>query len=210
MLQIILAGGWMMLPLLLFSVLATAVIIDRALAFWNHKHIDNRSLRSQVMHLLRQGQAQEAAMLCARTPGPVSAVLLSGLQAYAKHLQRVDVNELAATVKTTMEEFSIHAISAVEKRFGVLNTIGNAAPLLGMTGTVVGMIASFEMLALHGGDMNYVAGGISVALITTAAGLIIALIAVIPFNFFTSQADAIDLEIEETKSQFIDFITTGI
>lgn len=210
MLKILFDGGAMMIPLMLCSVLAIGVVIDRALAFIRYARVDTRSLRAQVMQLLREGRVQEAALLCAQTPGPVAAVLLAGIQAYAKHSGRVDEGEVAATVKTTMEEFSVHAISAVEKRFGVLSTIGNAAPLLGMTGTVVGMIASFDALQEKAGDVGVVAGGISTALITTAAGLVIALFAVIPYNYFSARSDSIDLEIEETKSQFVDFITTGI
>ncbi|MFW5750486.1 MAG: MotA/TolQ/ExbB proton channel family protein, partial [Planctomycetota bacterium] len=174
MLKILVDGGYMMIPLMFCSVLAVGVVIDRGLAFMRYARVDTRSLRAQVMQMLREGRVQEAALLCAQTPGPVAAVLLAGIQAYAKHLGRVGEGEVAATVKTTMEEFSVHALSAVEKRFGVLSTIGNAAPLLGMTGTVVGMIASFDALQQQAGDVGVVAGGISTALITTAAGLMIA------------------------------------
>ncbi|TVR12221.1 MAG: MotA/TolQ/ExbB proton channel family protein, partial [Planctomycetota bacterium] len=79
-------------------------------------------------------------------------------------------------------------------------------PLLGMTGTVLGMIVSFESLASGGVNNEGVAAGISEALVTTAAGLIVALMAVIPFNYFNSRSDGIDLAIEEVKAQFVDTV----
>lgn len=210
MLKTIVDGGWMMIPLMVESVIALGVVLDRAVSFWRLNQVDTRSLRAQVMQLIREDRVQEAALLCAQTPNPVSAVLLAGIQAFDKHRAIADKRDVAATVKTAMEEFAVHAISAVEKRFSVMVTIGNSAPLLGMTGTVVGMIMSFEQLAQGGGNAAKVAEGISVALITTAAGLLIAMLAVLPYNYFMSLSAQVDLEIEECKTQFIDFITTGI
>ena len=77
---------------------------------------------------------------------------------------------------------------------------------MGMTGTVTGMIASFAAMAEGGVNNSAVAGGISEALITTAGGLIVALIAVIPYNYFNARSDSVDLEIEEVKAQFVDTI----
>ena len=211
MLKILVDGGFMMIPLVCCSVLAVAVLIDRLLAFRTNSNVDVRSLRAKVMDALRVGNVQEAALLCSEPPGPVSAVLLAGVQAYAKHHGSTDgTRELGTVVKTAMDDYSLHAMNAVEKRFWILSTVGNSAPLLGMTGTVVGMILAFESMMSGGVDAKAVAGGISVALISTAAGLVIALIGVIPYNYFTSHADAIDLELEETKTQFIDFLTTDL
>ncbi len=83
MLESIIKGGSMMVPLMLESVLAMAVAIDRWIAFSANEKVDVRSLRSKVLDLLAAGKAGEAAVLCANTPGPVSAVMLAGLQAYA-------------------------------------------------------------------------------------------------------------------------------
>jgi len=213
MLELIIQGKIMMIPLLACSVLALAVIFDRAKAFAENRKVDTRALRSRVLGLLGEGNLDDAALLCANTPGPVSAVLLAGLQSYAKHKP---VNErpesLIAIMDKAMEDYTKHAISAVEKRLAVLSTIGNAAPLLGMTGTVTGMIASFGELAAAGGleAGGKVAQGISEALITTAAGLMIALVAVIPYNIFTSMADKIDLEIEEATSELLEFVATRV
>jgi biopolymer transport protein ExbB len=109
-----------------------------------------------------------------------------------------------------MEDYTVHAIAAVEKRLNILATVAMSAPLLGMTGTVTGMIASFGQIQEAGGlDATKVAGGISEALITTATGLIVALIATIPYYYFSSRADGVALEIEEATTEIVDFLATS-
>ncbi|MFW5839535.1 MAG: MotA/TolQ/ExbB proton channel family protein, partial [Planctomycetota bacterium] len=110
------------------------------------------------------------------------------------------------------EDYSDHALAAVEKRMTVLSTVGYAAPLLGMCGTVVGMIRSFSAMADQAatGGGGAVAAGISEALITTAAGLIIALMAVIPYHYFNSKVETIDLEINETVAELLDHVVTRV
>jgi len=208
MLEKLIQGGPLMIPLVICSILTLAVVIDRFYAFYADSRVDTRSLRARIMELLGEGRLKEAAVLCASTPGPVAAVLLSGLQAFAKFRGMSDSPDAARSAsEKAMEDYSLHAMSAVEKRLNVLSTVGNAAPLLGMTGTVTGMIKSFRVLAEAGGmDATLVSTGISEALITTAAGLLIALAAVIPYNIFTSLSDQIELEIEEAETELLETI----
>lgn len=212
MLKTIIQGGPLMLPLMVCSVLAVAVIIDRWLAFRANRAIDTRALRAKVLTLLTQNRIADAEALCNGTPGPVSAVLLAGLDSYARHKQfTTRAESVTMIMKEAMADYALHAMSGVEKRLNVLSTVGNAAPLFGMTGTVTGMISSFNSIADAGGiSANLVAGGISEALITTAAGLLIALMAVIPYHWFTAQADDINLEIQETISELLDFVATQL
>ncbi len=210
MLEYILKGSWLMIPLVACSVVALAAIIDRAWAFHANSKVDTRSLRAKVLDLLHEGRVDDAALVCANTPGPVSAVLLAGIQSYAKHKDiKNRVESITTVVEKAMEDYSQHAMSAVEKRFSVLSTVGNAAPLLGMTGTVTGMIGSFAAMREMGADAAGVAGGISEALITTATGLLIALGAVIPYHIFSGMSDRVELEIEEASSELLDFVTTS-
>ena len=210
MLDTLIKGSWLMIPLMACSIVATAVLIDRALAFYANRKVDTRSLRANVLKLLEQSRVHDAAVLCANTPGPVSAVLLTGIQSYTKHRELASkVESLTSVMEKAMDDYALHAMSAVEKRLGILSTVGNAAPLLGMTGTVTGMILSFSNLQ-QGADSAGVALGIAEALITTAAGLIIALWAVIPYHMFNSAAGKIDLEIEETSSELLDFVATRV
>jgi biopolymer transport protein ExbB/TolQ len=138
--------------------------------------------------------------------------MLTGLRSYS-HLQ--SKNEKSETMRMViaqvMEEYSAQAMSVVNKRLEFLTTIGTAAPLLGMTGTVTGMIASFAGLAdagSIGGSGGLVAEGIAEALVTTAVGLIVALMAVIPQSVFNRWSDQIELELEESSSEMVEFILT--
>ena len=197
----------MMIPLLACSIVALAVVADRIWAFYLNSKLDTRALRAQLMRHLRRGEVNDAALLCISTPGPVAAVLLAGLQSYSRLDKRTPEN-LRLSVGEAMEDHALHSTSAVEKHLWLLSMIGNAAPLLGMSGTVLGMIKSFEKLG-ESSDPQVIGVGISEALITTAAGLLIALAAVIPFSFFTSRAEEIELEIGESSSEMLEFLVTG-
>jgi biopolymer transport protein ExbB len=193
MLETIIKGGSMMAPLMLQSVLAVAVVIDRWIAFSRNDKVDSRSLRSKVLELLAAGKVADAMALCANTPGPVSAVMLAGLQAYAK-FARVTAGRpetCRALVEDAMENYSQVASSALNKRLSVLSFVAGSAPLLGMLGTVTGMISAFAGMAVGGVSNETVSAGISEALITTAAGLIISLIAVVPYHYLTARAGAV-------------------
>jgi len=210
LLETILKGQVMMIPLVVCSVLALAVFLDRVMAFYRNSKVDVRALRSQLMKLLREHKVKEAALLSANTPGPISAVLLAGLQSYMKLLKRTPENT-RITVGQAMQDFAHQSLGTVEKRLWILATIGSAAPLLGMTGTVTGMIKSFQNLAQSAGvDAGAVGIGISEALITTAGGLIIALGAVIPYSIFVSMSDRIELDIEEASAEMLDLLATEV
>lgn len=209
MLETIIKGGAMMVPLMLQSVLALAVALDRWLAFSRNDRVDSRSLRAKVLELVASGRIEEAALLCSNTPGPVSAVLLAGLQAYAKFrgVTAGRPETCRALVEDAMENAAQVASAAVNKRLGVLSFIAGSAPLLGMLGTVTGMISAFAGMAVGGVSNETVSAGISEALITTAAGLIIALVAVVPYHYFTARAGGIETEMVEAASELLDHIT---
>jgi biopolymer transport protein ExbB len=212
MIEQILKGGPLMIPLMLCSLVGLAVVYDRWMAFRANRKIDTRSLRIKVLSLLRANDISGAMAECEAARGPLASVLLSGLRSYK---QLIGKNERPETMRLVvgqvMEDYSAQALSIVNKRLDVLTTIAMAAPLLGMTGTVTGMIASFASLAAEGsagGGGGAVAAGIAEALITTAAGLLIALAAVIPQSIFNRWSDEIELEIEEGTSEFVEFILT--
>lgn len=210
MLEAILNGGFFMIPLMLCSVLSIGVILDRIMAFREDGKIDTRELRAEVLELLQEDKVDEAILLCKGVHGPVAAVLLAGLQSYQMLRTKGESSETIRMVTgKTMEDYAVHAISAVESRFFLLTTIATAAPLLGMAGTVTGMIASFEGLAEASSlASGAVASGIAEALTTTAAGLLIALMAVIPHSFFQARAERIELELEEVNTEVTEFILT--
>ncbi len=151
MIEQILKGGPLMVPLMLCSLISLAVVYDRWMAFRENRKVDTRSLRSKVLAHLRQENIPAAISECETARGPIASVLLAGLRSYA-HLRGKSENSetMRLVVGQVMEDYSAQAMSVVNKRLDVLTTIGVAAPLLGMTGTVTGMIASFAGLAEAG------------------------------------------------------------
>lgn len=212
MLEHILKGGPMMIPLMICSLISLAVVYDRWAAFRKNRKVDTRSLRAKVLEHLRNDNIDAAIQECETARGPISAVLLAGLRSYNHlHGKQESSETMRLVVGQVMEEYSAQAMSVVNKRLDVLTTIGTAAPLLGMTGTVTGMIVSFAGLAdagSIGGSGGMVAEGIAEALVTTAVGLIVALFAVIPQSVFNRWSDEIELELEESSSELVEFILT--
>lgn len=212
MIEQILKGGPLMIPLMLCSLVGLAVVYDRWMAFRANRKIDSRSLRTKIIAKLRANDVSGAISECEATRGPIASVLLAGLRSYKQLLGKNESPEtMRLVVGQVMDDYSAQAMSIVNKRLDVLTTIAMAAPLLGMTGTVTGMIASFAGLAEAGsvgGGGGAVAAGIAEALITTAAGLLIALAAVIPQSVFNRWSDEIELEIEEGSSELVEFILT--
>jgi len=209
MIEHIINGKIMMIPLIICSLVSLAVVYDRWFAFRENRRIDTRSLRTKVLGHLRAGDIDAATQECIAAKGPIAAVLLAALRSYSQLKEKGERAEtMRLVVGQVMDDYGAQAMSVVNKRLDVLTTIGTAAPLLGMTGTVTGMIASFAGLADAAGDSTVVANGISEAMITTAAGLIIALFAVIPQSVFNRWSDEIELEMEEANSELVEFILT--
>jgi len=208
MLEQILNGGYIMIPLVGLSILAIAVIIDRVRAY-RVASVDAGALRGEVIDLIEENKVDDAIAACERFQGPVAAVLLVGLQKF-RRLMRLgrSAAEIEGNVTRTMSDYAPHVIEALERRLNLLLLIAAVSPLLGMTGTVTGMIRAFSKVAELGAIKGAaVAGGISEALVTTAAGLIIAIPAVIAHNIFSRKVDRYVLDIEESTTELIDFIT---
>lgn len=212
MLEHILNGGPLMVPLVLCSLVSLAVVYDRWSAFRANRRVDTRSVRARVLAHLRSGDTAAAIAECEATRGPLPSVLLAGLRSYDQlHAKNENPETMRMVVAQVMEDYAAQAMGLVNKRLDVLTTVATAAPLLGMTGTVTGMIASFSGLADAGsvsGSGGAVAAGIAEALTTTAVGLIIALTAVIPQSVFNRWSDEIELEIEESSTELIEHILT--
>ena len=195
-----------MVPILILSILAIAVIIDRIRVFRLTAKNPARLLDG-IIAQLEKGHTDKAIELCRQEKGPIAAVLVTGLTRFDR-LMRADKNmaEIEVGVNKSIADYSQHVIEALEKRLNLLTMIASVSPLLGMTGTVTGMISSFGSMS-SGLDASQVSTGISEALVTTAAGLIVAIPAVIAYNIFTKKVDHVVLEIEQTATQLIDYIT---
>lgn len=205
MLERLIMGGFMMIPLGACSVVTVAVLIERYLAFYRNGRIDVRSLRAKVRTLVTEDRVDEAITLCASTPSPVAAVLLVGLQTYKRSVTMAASRDLQRLMmEKAMDDYTPQALHAVELRLNWLATIANVAPLFGMTGTVTGMIRSFGSLSGAGSlDAGAVGAGISEALIATASGLVIALASLIPYNSFMNRVARVNLAIGEAATDLV-------
>lgn len=207
MLGILMDGGWMMIPLLICSVLGLAVIIDRLRAF-RAAGGDQERLRKELRNRLDEGDVPAALELLSKSDGPVAATFLTGLNRFSKLMYRGRSADQAANAAVkSMEEYAPKALRALEKRLNLLVLVAAVAPLLGMTGTVTGMITSFDVMASSAGlDPGAVAGGIGEALITTAGGLLVAIPCVVCYNFFTRRIDDITATIDAGLADFLETI----
>lgn len=198
MLNYLLDGGPIMMPLFILSVLTVAIVIDRLRAF-KAAGDDYNDLRIDVNQKLLNGDLDGAIARTSDSDGPVAASLLVGLKRYSvMQKKQRKPEEIEIAVSKTMEDYAPKATSPLERRLNLLVLIGAVAPLLGMTGTVTGMIKSFDKLAEAAGmDPGAVAAGISEALITTASGLIVAIPAVVAYNLFNRRIEEYMLAIEE-------------
>ncbi len=194
MIEFFIKGGPLMYPLLACSLISLTVIIERTF-FWMREDMRrNRRLVEEVLELCRKGDWEEVRIKVAGSLDHVIRVMVSGI------LHR----EFSMT--KAMESAAAGEIGRMKRYLGVLDTMITVAPLLGILGTVIGIITSFEMLGSTGIDHpEAVTGGIAQALITTAAGLSIAILSVLPFNYFNSRVDSAvnDIEVYATSLEIV-------
>ena len=190
-------GGWMMYPLVLCSLIAVGVIIAKAWTLWVAHRGTSRVLQ-QVEEATRAGDIEGAIRIASETPGPASAILLAGLRRIqTKTLASGEIESAVATTGTIELAF-------LERGLVILATVANVAPLMGFLGTVAGMIIAFAAIELAGDvDPTLVAGGIKVALLTTAAGLVIAVPVNIAYNFFVTRIDTLIVDMEQGAQRII-------
>jgi biopolymer transport protein ExbB len=189
----------MMYPLLLSSLLGLGVIIAKGYILWQARR-DTRRVLGEVTESARSGRLDEALDYLQKTPGPVAAVLLTGLNRIRARRSGNDI-EQAMTTTGKIE------LGFLERGMVVLATVATVAPLLGFLGTVWGMIAAFAAIELAGQvEATLVAAGIKIALITTAAGLIIAIPVNIAYNFFVTRIDQLIVDMEQGTNTVLNLL----
>lgn len=190
-------GGWMMYPLVLCSLIALGVIIAKGWTLWAAHHGTTKVLRD-VEEATLSGDIHGAIEIASSTPGPAAAILLVGLRRIAN--KKLADGEIEKAVATT----GAIELGFLERGLVILATIANVAPLMGFLGTVAGMILAFGAIEAAGDvDPSLVAGGIKVALLTTAAGLVIAVPVNIAYNFFVTRIDQLIVDMEQGAQKAI-------
>jgi biopolymer transport protein ExbB len=192
--EMILAGRYMMIPITLASLVGLAVIIER-LYVLRHGRIIVPEIAEAVETLSASKDLSVAYAICERRPGPFANVIKAGLD-NADNDWRI--------IRDVLQETGRQEASRLTRRLGVLETVAAVSPLLGLLGTVLGMIRVFATISMAGlGNPETLSGGISEAMVTTAAGLIIGIPALVAYNWLNGRADRIIFDMEFYSSKVL-------
>lgn len=197
MLELVQAGGWLMAPILLSSIIAIGIIVER-LWFLQRDRVIPTHLIGQVRQRIVQQQLDSGFIEALRGSSPLGRVLAAGLA------NRDQPREL---VKESIEDTGRHVVHELERYLNSLGTIAAIAPLLGLLGTVIGMVKVFAAITVHGvGNPGVLAGGISEALITTAAGLSVAIPALIGYRYLRGRVEELVVYMEQEAMLLIEVL----
>ncbi len=195
MLELLKAGGWVMWPLMAISVIALAIVLER---FWalRRKTVLPTGLGDEVREWARNPHLDPKHIDALRENSPLGEVLAAAL----------DVRERPREIiRERIEDIGRHVLHRLERFMNTLGTIASAAPMLGLLGTVIGMMRLFLGILDHGvGDMTQLAGGIGQALITTAAGICVAIPALVFHRYFRGLIAAYVIEMERQSMALVD------
>jgi len=195
--DLIVRGGLFMYPIILCSVVALAVFLERLWVLRQKRILPPEFIRN-VEDLIRKQKISDALFLCQGDPSSIAKVFFAGLKNAGRGMW---------LVKESIEERGGREASMLEKHIGILSTIANLAPLLGLLGTVSGMIKTFNVISVQGvGNPAPLAGGIAEALITTAAGLTVAIPALVCHRIVRDKAGALIFEMEENSIRMIELM----
>lgn len=195
--EIVVAGGWLMIPIIACSIIALGIIVERLWAL-QKKRIAPKHLVAQVWHWEKNGQLDNERLRSLSSGSPLGKVLAVGLA------NRDSDREV---MRDAIEEIGRHEVHALERYLNTLGTVAAISPLLGLLGTVFGMIQVFTNLSAHGtGNVGNLAGGISQALITTAAGLVVAIPSLMFYRYFRGRVDELVVYIEQEALKLIEVI----
>ena len=196
-------GGPLMFLILLCSVIALAVVLER---LWHLRRakINTEGFMEDIAETLKRNKIMDAIDKCNAIPGPIAHILKAGI---LKH------DRSRSEIKEAIEDAGLHEVPRLEKNLGALATIAHISPLLGLLGTVTGMVRAFQvieqkavvMMPVNPGDL---AGGIWEALITTVAGLAVAIPTYVAYNFLVSKVDGFVLEMEKSATDVINILGT--
>lgn len=197
MFELIEAGGWLMVPIIGCSILALAIVVERLISL-RPSRVVPPGLLAHVWELMRSGEMTPERMSAIRQESPLGTIVVAGLNSSAqgRELMKESIEEAATTVVHELERF-----------LNALGTIASITPLLGLLGTVIGMIKVFSEIMISGtGNASVLAGGISEALITTAAGLSIAIPALVLYRYLQRRVDTLVLQMEQEAIKLVEMV----
>lgn len=197
MFEMVKAGGWLMLPIIIFSIASMAIIIERFWSLQRKKVIPEQSV-NKIWQWAQSNELTSKRISELRESSPLGRVLAAGL---------MNSNQARAVMKDSIEDTGRHVVHDLQKFLNSLGTIAAVSPLLGLLGTVLGMIKVFSVITSVGvGDPAELAGGISQALITTAAGISVAIPSLMFYRYFRGKVDDLVVDMEQEALKLVDGI----
>ncbi len=200
MFEIVRAGGWLMAPLILCSVIAAAIIIER---LWTlqRKRVLPEGMNAKVWTWVDKGELDERHVQVLRDSSPLGRILAAGLAARSRERE---------IMKEQIEDTGRHVAHDLNRYLTTLGTIAAISPLIGLLGTVVGMVKVFAAITASGvGNPSVLADGISQALVTTAAGLSVAIPALIGYRYLRNHVDSLVVDMEQEATKLVDAIESS-
>ena len=196
-------GGPVMYLIILSSIIAFGIVIERIYNF-NRARIDSQKFMDNILNALKRNKVIEAIELCGQTPGPIAHIVKAGI---LKH----DRSKLE--IKEAVDEAAQLEIPRLEKHLPILATIAHIAPLLGLLGTVTGMIKAFQVIQqkaltltpVNPGDLS---GGIWEALLSTLAGLAVAIPTYVAYNYLINQVDNLVFDMERSATDLVNLLSS--
>ncbi|MBU0567449.1 MotA/TolQ/ExbB proton channel family protein [bacterium] len=191
-------GGWLMIPLAFCSLLALAIVVERIFFAFPKVKIDP-FLLIEIENSVKNRETGKALSLCQKSGSPLIGILKAAI---------LKAGHTKEEIKEAILNSSSTSILELEKNLTALSIIGHISPLLGLLGTVTGMIKAFQMVQLSQGqaDVSLLAGGIWEALLTTATGLSIAIPTIVFHHYLTNRANRLIAEIEITSNELVDYL----
>lgn len=197
MFELVTAGGWLMLPIIACSIIAFAIIAER---LWTLrvKRVIPRQLVAQVWDQAKSRKLDKERLQDLRAGSPLGRILAAGL---------MNRNASREIMKEAIEDTGRHVVHELERYLNTLGTIATISPLLGLLGTVVGMIQVFSAITTQGvGNPSALAGGISQALITTAAGMSVAIPALMAYRYFRGKVNLLVIRMEQQALRMVEVL----
>ena len=197
--NVIMKGGILMIPIGLCSIVALAIIIERFFSL-RRASIDTREFMDTMRQVLRQNRIQDAVEICDEVDAPMARIMRAGILKY---------NRTKEAIREAIEDAGHLEIPRLERYLSAMATCANIAPLLGLLGTVAGMIKAFAQIQALEGQVSPsdLAEGIGNALVTTAAGLTVAIPTLVAYNYFVTRVENMILEMEISSSELIELLT---
>jgi biopolymer transport protein ExbB len=191
-------GGWVMIPIILLSLVAAYIFIERYYVIRRASREDINFM-NRIKDYIHDGKIDAAMALCKSTDSPSARMIEKGISRLGRPLQ---------DISTAIENVGKLEISKLERGFPTLATITGAEPMLGFLGTVIGMVQSFYAMAQAGNniDVSMMSGGIYTALITTVAGLIVGILGYFAYNTLVVKVERVVFNLEATNTEFLDIL----